>query len=156
MKIKHIMPCLALLALASGCKTTEQNYRNAYQKAIEARDSKASEDDDLARELGFTKTDKEFPASHPIRLQSGDTITVYPLWLSPDTESGATPENIKAYSVATMRLKQAFNARNICQRLSDEGMPGAFVVREKSGDYLVIGRSFNSPEEAEGYARRVS
>ena len=137
---------VAVLTLLTGCKTTEANYRAAYEKAKSKGESEAVDRevyDQIERESGpaiMTFGDVEFPCRP-------DYLAVQPLKDLP----GGTVRN---FSLTTGQFKQTFNAQSMAKRLKELGFADAFVCKNREGFYVVIAGSYaEAAEVAEAYNR---
>jgi len=135
-----ILVILASVALSS-CKTTEANYRAAYEKTMAARDSVDALDDTIygkERRRGGTKT---------VETSAGN-IEVNIRLVKVTDQGGGTSENLRRYNVVAGQFKQKFNAMSLRNRLADGGYPGAFVVETSEPYYYIIVGSYPTAEEA--------
>ena len=117
---------IVLIALSIvGCKTTEANYRQAYERAMEARDPVGSDG----------------AASHRMDMRvvviGSDSVCVKSERVRPTDDAGA-PVNIYAYNVVVGQFKQRFNALSLRTRLVDAGYADAFVVETAEPYYYII------------------
>lgn len=132
-----------MLGAAYSCKTTEANYRAAYEKAIAGRDSSEALENTIygreRRQVGF-----EYVAV------GGDTVAVRRQLVKVTDGGGAIPENLKRYCVVIGQFKQRFNAVSMRDRLavSEGTLPEAFVVETGEPYYYVIGGSYATIGEA--------
>ena len=118
----------ATLALAA-CKTTEANYRAAYETAKEKKASGLGDEVDNA----MAKEEQ------PRETKVGDaTLPVLNARLYAADAEGADAITPKIYSVAVAKFKQIFNARSLCSRLRDGGFSGAFVAVDRDKNYYVL------------------
>lgn len=132
---------ILLLALVlGGCKTTEANYKAAYEKAKSKGESTAIDKevyDRIRNEEGpsvMTFGNVTFPAK-------GVRLSVVEL---PEMKTGV----IDRFSVCNGRFRQTFNAKSMARRLQENGFPDAFVAKDREGAYYVICASVSNPEEA--------
>lgn len=111
MKLKFIpIPLLLSLSLLISCKTTEENYRSAYEVA-KARQTEGLTD----REIAAMQREESLPKV----VYKGDSIplkSVYVKWV----EGGAGGTALR-YNVVVNSFKQQFNARSVLMRLRDAG-----------------------------------
>lgn len=142
--MRKIFIPLALLALLGACKTSEQNYRAAYEKAIAGRDSAEALENTIygreRRQVGFDY----------VALPGGDTVAVKRQLVRIAEGGGGIRENLRRYCVVVGQFKQRFNAISLRERLAIEEatVPGAFVVETAEPYYYVVGSSFTTIEEA--------
>ncbi len=115
---KLLLPLLLLVGLA-GCRTTEANYRAAYEKAKAHRDSWNGIDgtvyDAVRRESrqSVIKIDgREIPVL---------TVVVKPV-------DGQGIDTLSRRYVAVGQFKQLFNARSLCKRFRDAGYESACML----------------------------
>ncbi len=138
-----ILPAILILSVAAGmtgCKTTEANYRAAYEKAM----AKRNEGIDSATVSAIDKEDVP-----PVRrVAEGVSFPVVTKFVKIVDGGGISREGIKKYSVVMTVFKQRFNAISLRERLVDNNLyPGAFVV-QTGDDYLVAAGSTDNPNEA--------
>lgn len=142
---------IAIVAVTS-CKTTEANYRTAYEKAVN-RGMDTDEADVESIETAFV-------------VSGGDTIPVAVRMLSPVDDGSAgngrpvsnvgsavsggsmSDAAMKAYGVAVARFRQQFNALSMRDALRDAGYSGAVVVKAPDSYCYVVAVSFDTAAEA--------
>lgn len=138
MFMKKLLYAVLGIVLMSGvlvsCKTSEKNYRQAYERTM-ARDSARTSFDETiyGRYRRQARTENVKVGDDTVSMQR---ITVYV-----NREGGAVRENLKRYCVVAASFKQLFNARSVRQRLVDNGYPGAFIVQTKEPYYYVVALS---------------
>ena len=136
---------LAVVLLASvvmvSCKTTEANYRAAYEKTIAARDSSDSIDDTV-----YGKVRRE-SSSRTVATPSGD-VEVTTQLVRVTKDGGGTPENLRRYNIIAGQFKQKFNALSLRDRLADGNFPGAFVVETAEPYYYIVVESTADIDDA--------
>lgn len=150
--MKHILPITILtLALAiTSCKTTEKNYRTAYERTI-------ATDNDSTR-VSFDQTiygRQRQDLRHTPMIVAGDTLDVRSQRVTLTAECGGIPENIKPYMIVAGEFKQLFNARSMCERLKDNGYPGAIVVNTAEPYYFVIANGFHDIAQAKEAIHKI-
>lgn len=136
--------CLAL-SLTS-CKTTEKNYRDAYEKAIAKRYTKV----DDATDKKIEQTERGLQT-----LINGDTVNVRHVYVVQDKPTGKTANDSilsankpDKYNVVVGQFTQAFTARSFALRLCASDYP-AFVLRDMAQKtYFVIIKAFSTQAEA--------
>jgi len=146
-----LVAALALIALAtSSCKTTEANYRAAYDKAIAGRDS-------------ATAIDKTIYGTHRRNIGSrlsvtatGDSAEVRTQRVAVTEGGGGEREWLRPYNVVVGQFKQAFNAKSMRERLANSGFSDAFVVQNGEPYYFVILSSHDTETEAVKAANSIS
>lgn len=137
---------VSILALAA-CKTTEKNYRTAYEKAID-RDS-----DDPIENTIFAAIRNEAIPSAAITA-TGDTIPFKYERLTV-TDGQGSPEQMHRYNVVAGQFKQAFNSRAMASRLREHGYPDTFIIQTAEPLYYVIVFSSDDPTEANAAMTRL-
>lgn len=134
------MTILAAVVVTS-CKTTEANYRAAYEKTIAARDSSESIDDTI-----YGK-ERRKAGTHTVETTSGN-VEVTTQMVKVTEGGGGVPENLRRYNVVAGQFKQKFNAVSLRNRLADGGYPGTFVVETAEPYYYIVTGSYASADEA--------
>ncbi len=138
--MKKYLVLIAIAAMSlTGCKTTEANYRAAYETAKEKKASGLGTDVDSA----MAKEEQ----AHETKV--GDvTLPVLNTRLYAVAAEGANAVTPKAYSVGVAKFKQIFNARSLCSRLRDGGFDGAFVAMDREKNYYVLTGTTADADEA--------
>ncbi len=127
-----VIVSLALVGFAS-CKTTEANYRAAYE-ATRATQAAADSDDGLdenTRRL-LAKNSRQKQAKH---IVGNDTIS-YTTMFGRLYENQAV-ERLPRYSVVSNAFSQVFNAQALCKRLKEAGFEKAYIFYTATPDYYV-------------------
>lgn len=128
--MKNFLFILLASLLVVACKTSEANYRGAYEKAIAARDS-----DEVDSSIYGGEQRK---LHQTIVISGNDTVPVSIKPVSVLSEDGSQPIEMKAYSVVVGQFKQKFNAQSLCKRWRENGYPDAFVVQTAEPFYYII------------------
>lgn len=131
------LPALALLS----CKTTEENYRAAYEKAIEAQNDSTSLESTIygaQRRRVVEATVNTAEGSVEVRRAR---VRV--------TDGTGSPDDLHQYNVVVGQFKQVFNAKSLRQRLVDKGFDKTFVVETSEPYYYIVVGSFDSAAEAQ-------
>lgn len=138
--MKHLLYILAVALLMGACKTTEENYRAAYDKAIASRESRDSIEATIygRNRLGMGTR---------IAVAGTDTAVVKQQRVRVTEGGGGVREWLRPYSVVAGQMKQLFNAKSLRERLTDAGFPRAMVVETSEPYYYIVVESF--PTEAE-------
>ena len=152
--MKHLRSILYVTAafammLSGGCKTTEANYRQAYEKAIAARDSSDHIDTTI-----YGQIRRQFNEQAVVTV-SGDTVSVRVMHVRVTPDGGGIAENLHRYNVVAGQFKQLFNARSMRNRMADNGFPGAFVVETAEPYYYVVASSHNTAAEASAALKSI-
>jgi hypothetical protein len=138
----------AIASTLTGCKTTEENYRAAYEIAKQKND----ENDGIEGTI-YEKIRKEAISSRLI--VDGDSIPMSTVSVSIAANT-ATPEQVLPYSIVINQFKLEFNARSQAERLDSQGYHGAFVLATAEPLYYVVAATYATPEEAaKGYAKII-
>lgn len=142
MKGLHILLLTLFTSMVfASCKTTEANYRAAYEKTIAARDSSESIDDTIYGKERRQKKTNTVESAH-------GSVEVTTQMVKVTKNGGGTPENLRRYNVVAGQFKQQFNAISLRNRLADSGYPGAFVVETAEPYYYIVTGSYGSIDEA--------
>ncbi len=142
---------LSLMALAMmtvGCKTTESNYRQAYETAVaKNRDSSGVDSTIYAKIRNSARTSD--------LVVTGDTMPMRTEYIGYTEDGGASLETIGRYNVVVGQFKQVFNARQMRARLQSSGYDSAFIIHTREPLYYVCTQACATPEEAEKAFVRV-
>lgn len=143
--MKYTVAAIALACvlplLSSGCKTTEENYRAAYEKTIEARKEQTALDSTVYG------AERRRMQSNVISTSDGP-VEVRAMLVKVTEGGGGIPENLKRFNVVAGQFKQQFNALSLRDRLVDKGYPGAFVVQTAEPYYYIVAGSYIDAAEA--------
>ncbi|MBD5345625.1 MAG: hypothetical protein HDR92_00640 [Bacteroides sp.] len=146
----QLLPFVAAMSLTllCGCRTTESNYKNAYETVVAHQREK--NDSDVP---GMTQSGTPLPKE--TEIAPGVTVPLLTAWISSAKENDvADRDTVKRYNVAVGRFRQAFNARQMLSRLRSSGYPEALVL--KSTDcYFVATSTTAIPDSAINRLRRV-
>jgi hypothetical protein len=129
---RKILPALAaglLLASTFACKTSEDNYRKAYEKAVE----KQSEGIDSTI---YNKIRLE--ARPGVEVVDGDTMEVQREYVFVTPNLGVKSNALKRFDVVVAQFKQLFHAKSMRQRMADNGYTDAFVAQTREPLYYVV------------------
>lgn len=134
----------AVALMAGGCKTTEANYRSAYEKALEKRNEGLSADEiaAFAREEAIPRT-----------VFRGDSIPMRGAYVK--CVDGGVGGQVLHYSVAVATFRQKFNAESVFKRFQAAGFSRAALLIDKDEHYLVVATTDSTLETAVGELRRV-
>jgi hypothetical protein len=139
--MKYLLTILALVFMLAACKTSEANYRAAYEKAVTARDEA---NDDEAVYGGVSRQLKK-----TYMLNGDDTVAVSVKMVSPVAEDGEAAPLKYRFMVVAGQFKQKFNALSLSRRLAAGSYPGAMVVQTSEPYYYVVAVSCASLSEAD-------
>ncbi|MCI9607332.1 MAG: SPOR domain-containing protein [Muribaculaceae bacterium] len=140
------LAAIAVALLATGCKTNEANYRAAYEVA---KNKQTQAEDGIG---GAPVQRFEQPKPHTV---DGVTLMMRSEPIAYPKDGGATRDNVKTYNVVVGQFRQIFNARQMRQRLMDNGYPDAMIVQNREPVYYVIALSCATPAEAAQAIERV-
>lgn len=136
----------ALLAGAVACRTNEENYRIAYEKAVEK---------DRAN-LDPTIYDKIRQKARPVQVQiDGETVGMRREAVAVTDGQAATREWLRRYSVVVAQFKQRFHAFSMCERLEEQGFTRPFVVETREPLYYVIAASNDTATVARDITKQL-
>ena len=131
-----------------GCKTTESNYRQAYETAVaKNRDSSGVDSTIYAKIRNSARTSD--------LVVTGDTMPMRTEYIGYTEDGGASRETIGRYNVVVGQFKQVFNARQMRARLQSSGYDSAFIIHTREPLYYVCTQACATPEEAEKAFVRV-
>lgn len=150
--MKRFVIALAAMAALAACKTTEANYRSAYETTVEHQKAQAAAD----AEAGIpVKSLTQYGRPKPMVTQSGDTLMLLtePVALTP--EGGATHETLRRYNVVVGQFRQIFNAKAMLARLREGAYPDAIILNTRLPLYYVITNSVATQAEAVKALRNV-
>ncbi len=129
-KLLATIIAIGSIALFYSCKTTEANYRAAYERTIANRDSANGYESAIygrGRSIGSQ-----------IIVGSGDTIESRSNRVTITPNGGGENITLRHYNVVVGQFKQVFNARSMRKRLVDAGYTDALVVQTSEPYYYVI------------------
>ena len=145
--MKHLYFILVILTALTfvSCKTTEKNYRTAYEVA------KANDRNKLDSETEKKIEAEKFGQETKI---AGDSINIKTEYVQRVEIDPGEDVEIPEYNVAVGYFKQVFNARMFKKRLISKSV-GAYILLDTQKQYYVIAKGFNAPEEAAGYIKNI-
>lgn len=127
--MKHIIIiAVAFIAALTSCRTSEANYRAAYEQAVNRRDDTPGIDKTV-----YDKIRREAVSS--TRVVGGDTIAVKRERVK--LAEPAEGETMQQSYVVVAQFKQLFNARSLCSRLKAGGYPDATLLVTREPLYYV-------------------
>lgn len=141
MKKSLFLAVLLAAVAAGGCKTSEANYRAAYERAVANRDSRTALDSTI---YGSQRHSLDTRV-----LTLGDsTFDVRTQRVSVTEDGGGLREYLKPYNVVVGQFKQLFNAQSMRNRLAYSGYPRAFIVQTAEPYYYIVLSSHDTDTEA--------
>jgi len=131
--MRKLLIVIALAAtLLSSCRTTEENYRTAYE-ATKASQAVAATDDGLddntRRMLNLDKKQHQ-----SVQIVGSDTLAISNVFAV--LEEGPV-KKLPQYSVVANAFSQLFNAQALLKRLRDAGFEKAYIFKTPAPDYYV-------------------
>lgn len=141
--MKKIIVFLCSFAiLTTGCRTSEANYRAAYERTMEARRAEQSVDSTIygdVRRQSNTRT---------IEVRSGVSTDMRTQHVRVTDGGGGSNDNLRRYNVVVGQFKQKFNALSLRERLVAAGYSSVFVVETAEPYYYILLDSFGELPEA--------
>lgn len=125
MRLCKLVATFALLAIIVSCKTTEKNYREAYELAKET-----TQDSTMLKLI-------EKEQSPLLTIIEGESVPLRKEYVSVVVEEGTPKEDFKRYNIVVGRYRQIFNARSMQTRMRSLGYD-AFVVQTREPAYFVV------------------
>ncbi|MDE6377341.1 MAG: SPOR domain-containing protein [Duncaniella sp.] len=150
MKRLHLLLAVivAFVALAA-CKTTEANYRTAYDSAKRQQQESTGLDSTIYGRI-------RSQAANSKLVVGADSLPLKREYVGYTPEGGSSRENLLRYNVVVGQFKQVFNARQMRERLIAAGYDGAMIVNTREPLYYVVALSVSTPEEALAAWQRVT
>lgn len=132
---------------ATGCKTSEANYKAAYELA------KKKENNTGIDSTIYTKIRRE--ARPQTAIIGNDTIAIKAEYVSLTKGDENRPSEYLPYNVVVAQFKQLFNAKSVRTRLRENGYPDAFIVQTREPLYYVVAASCQNPADAKKALEKV-
>ncbi len=127
-------------AILTGCKTNENNYRQAYEAAVAQRDEAAGGDSTIYARIRNSAKVSDLVAGT-------DTMPMRAEYIGYTDNGGASRQTVKRYNVVVGQFKQLFNARAMRQRMIDNGYTETFIIHTREPLYYVVSATASTPEE---------
>ncbi len=138
---KAVMAFVAIASLAiSGCKTSEENYKAAYEIARQKKEDASGVGRELSDKMNKEAIDKRI-------IVDGDSLPMNTVNVKVAAQS-IDPAEVKQYSIVINGFKQVFNAKSQVARLKSAGYAGAFLLENADALYYVVAGSYATAEEA--------
>lgn len=135
--IFKIVVIVAMVAFVSSCKTSEKNYRQAYETAKTARQPEDS--------TMISLLEKE---RAPINMiVNEDTMKYRKEFVTITKDGGGTSSMLKRYNIVVGRFRQVFNAKSMQSRMTGLGYI-SYVIETRDPAYFVVVYSTDSKEDA--------
>lgn len=135
--IKTICVVSIFVLIAVSCRTTEKNYREAYELA---KGTETIQDTLIANLIAEDQAPVEVEVAGRIMKMRKEFVSIV-------TDKDVTKDMLKRFNVVVGRFKQLFNARSMATRMSSLGY-SSFVVVDRTSSYFVVAAATDVPEEA--------
>jgi len=139
---------MSALAVFTGCRTSEANYRAAYEQAVAGRKDESGIDSTV-----YDRIRRE--AVTVSRVYDGDTVNIRRERVK--LVEPADGDRLQEAYVIVAQFKQLFNARSLCKRLKENGYPEATLLSTREPLYYIAvsgGPTGDMVAECCGFARR--
>ena len=139
-KVNRLLPIIALLIIltAPSCKTTEENYRQAYEAAAEQRRESTGLDSTIYGRIRNSAVTSWL-------VVNGDSLPMRKEYIGYTDGGGSSRDNVKRYNVVVGQFRQVFNAKQMRQRLIDNGYDSAMIVHTREPLYYVVTSTASTP-----------
>lgn len=138
--MKYILVVFIICASLVSCKTSEANYRAAYEKTVAAKDA------ENADETIYGGSRRK--PSQSFMMNGTDTVFVNVKMVSPLVSEGEEKPEMRKLMVVVGQFKQKFNALSLRDRVAANGYPEAFVVQTSEPYYYIVAQSFDDVSSA--------
>ena len=145
MKKFYLILLMAAALTMVSCKTTEKNYRTAYEVA------KANDKNRLDSETEKKIEAEKFGQETKI---NGDSVNMKTEYVQLVEIEQGDESSFPEYNVAVGYFKQVFNARMFKKRLKSKSI-GAYILLDNLKQYYVIAAGFDDPKEAAKYIKNI-
>lgn len=144
------LPYIIMLAvfILAGCKTNENNYRQAYEAAVAQRSEESGVDSTIYTRMRNSARTSDL-------VVGNDSLPMRAEYIGYTEDGGATRETVKKYNVVVGQFKQVFNARQMRKRLITSGYDSTFIVHTREPLYYVVTATCSTPEEALSAFKKV-
>ncbi len=136
---------LAAILVFTSCHSSEKNYREAYEKAMERRKTGIDAETYArieAERLKYTT------------IINGDSVRLLYVNANVAIDTTAVPHE---YNVVVASLTQRINAKSYCERLREEcGLKDSYILYGGSDkQYYVVAQGFDTSSEAAAMLRDI-
>ncbi len=145
-----LLPVAAIASalLLCACKTTEANYKAAYETTVAHQREKASDDHDGMKIAGV-------PDPIVTQIGNGISLPITTTWIGRSKEPGvADLDTVGKYNIVIARFRQIFNARQMQSRLQKTGYPEALILKTTDA-YFVATATTSIPDSAASCLSKV-
>ena len=136
MKFIKFISVVFIFLMVVSCRTTEENYRGAYELA---KQSDEQQDSLTANLIANEQAPK-------IVNVGNETMKLRKEYVSLVVDEGATKDMMRQYNVVVGRFRQIFNARSMASRMLSLGY-NAYILVDRTPAYFVAVSSADSIEE---------
>ncbi|MBD5202823.1 MAG: plasminogen receptor (KT) [Barnesiella sp.] len=136
----YILGLIAALGIVS-CKTNENNYRAAYQAAVEHRQESSGVDSTIYARI-------RNQAQESMLAVGTDSIPLRTEYIGYTDGGGASREKVQRYNVVVGQFKQIFNANAMRNRLLASGYSDAMILQTREPLYYVVAATCSTAAEA--------
>ena len=146
--LKLIVMSLVLLVAATSCKTTEENYKAAYDIAVKKNEKGADK--------GITAIIEKEKRMNEYTVIEGDSVRVITELVTLLDANGAA---MKRYGVVVGEYKQVFNARSFRNRINaaeQDTVSPSYVAMSPQKRYYVVYKGFDDKKEASSFMKNKS
>ena len=140
--LRLLLAAILLSVMMPACKTTEANYRQAYEIAKDKQEKSDGGDEIPTAALN------RYGMPRPQLTAEGDTLMILTEPIAFTPEGGAERSTLKRYNVVVGQFRQIFNAKAMLGRLREGGYPDACIVNTRLPLYYVISGSYATTAEA--------
>ncbi len=146
--MKHATLAITLLAtvacLLASCRTSEENYKQSYEKAVErTRENMGQATYDL----------EQAERMRANQVVNGDTVRLVTTFC---TIVDGDQADMKPYGIVVGEFDQVINARSYRDRLhSKEGFESYIAYTSHNKKYNVVVQGFDSREQAAAYLKNL-
>lgn len=148
-RLHFLLAVIALLLTLGACKTTEANYRSAYDSAKRQQQESTGLDSTIYGRI-------RSQASTSKLVVGTDSMPLKHEYVGYTPDGGSSRENLLRYNIVVGQFKQVFNARQMRERLIASGYDGAMIVNTREPLYYVVALTVSTPEEALAAWQRVT
>lgn len=147
MKTRLILTLAASTLLLGACKTTEANYKAAYEMAKEK--STDAGDPEITQKLRNELKPKD--------TKFGEiTLPVRKVSVAITKDGGGDYSKLRRFNVVVGQFKQLFNSKSLRDRLKSEGFQDAFLLNDRELNYYIVAASVETPAQAEEVMKKVN
>lgn len=136
---------MVAIVVITGCHSSEQNYREAYEKAVERRKT------GIGAET-YAKIEAE--RQRYTHVINGDSVRMIYMNANVAIDSTDVAHN---FNIVVATFTQRINAKSYCDRLREEcGLKDSYVLYGGNDkQYFVVAKGFDDKDEAAAYLRDI-